>query len=177
MPPASAHRPAPPGAGLHCPGQWLPTPRRSLPESFSGWSDGSAPCPRGSHSPDPARCAVLPAAAPPYTVPGATSPALRFLPCKRYFKLYRIVFDFARESGNFTGFSCFFAAFHKNRAASCGDTALMLSNQALTAVHRTCCRTVHRPRPVHRTAGRSCVPGQPEPALLPGQRVLPPPAR
>ena len=34
-----------------------------------------------------------------------------------------------------------------------GSAALLL-NRFITAVHRTCCRTVHRPRPGHRTGGR-----------------------
>ena len=46
-----------------------------------------------------------------------------------------------------------------------GSAALLL-NRFITAVHRTCCRTVHRPRREHRTAGRLC-------ALPAGQQELP----
>lgn len=67
-----------------------------------------------------------------------------------------------------------FCAFHKNRTVSCGGyrPVAAFSGYRLTAVRRTYCRTVHRPRRARRTAGRSC--GQAGRAV-PGQLLLPPP--
>ena len=79
-------------------------------------------------------------------------------PCKRYCILYRIFRVFSRQHRQIPAICLYFLHFSLSRKKQDGALrgAPPCCLTEITAVRRTCCRTVHRPKRAHRTAGSSC---------------------